>query len=353
MKKFSIIITLIGLFSFCKAQISNSGCTLNGGMSLGSLCANGCLASCDLTAYNFFGTPQCNGTGISGSCSSQIKSTTFTLPAGCIATGTAEFIQRGVCTASGADAGDNLTVTGVGGTSTGLPYNVTGASNANLIAPFTKTGGSLTIQLTSDRRDEIVTWTITLTGSCGTNCNLVLPITLTDFYAKPNETAIELNWHIESELNVAYYTIERSTDGINYTTVQTVASIAKTAGNRNLDYGATDYKPLKGINYYRLVNVDLDGRKQYNRLIMVNFNQSYSKDIWVNQTETDIVISYENNFLNKTFYVMDMTGKKIGEYKNLNTNLNYFTINKLNLPKGLYVIGCLDANMPPQKILIN
>ncbi|MDX2174102.1 MAG: T9SS type A sorting domain-containing protein [Bacteroidota bacterium] len=353
MKKVSIVVFFLLSNFVYFAQISPSGCTLNGGMSLGSLCANGCLAGCDLTAYNYFGTPQCNGTGISGSCSSQIKSTTFTLPAGCVATGTAEFKVRGVCTASGADAGDNLTVTGTGGTSTGLPYNVTGASNANLISNFTKTGGSLTIQLTADRRDEIVTWTITLSGSCGTNCNLVLPITLTDFYAKPTESSIELNWHVASEENVNYYIVERSTDGINFELLNSVGSLAPVAGKNNLDYSSTDFAPKNGINYYRLANVDKDGSVNYAKTIMVNFNQTHTSDVWVNQTETEIIISYENSFLNKTFYLMDMNGKKIGEYRNLNNDLNYFTIDKLSLPKGLYVIGCSEGNMPPQKILIN
>ncbi len=352
MKKVIIILILVTQHSLF-GQISVSGCTLNGGMSLGSLCANGCLAGCDLTAYNYFGTPQCNGTGISSSCSTQIKSTTFTLPAGCMATGSAEFKVRSGCASSGADGGDNLTVTGVGGTSTGLPYNVTGASNANLIANFTKTGGSLTIQLTADRRDEIVTWTITLSGTCGTNCNMVLPITLTNFYAKPNESSVGLNWHVATEENVNYYLIERSVDGLNFLPTSTVKSIASNAGKFNLDYNTTDFSPKNGINYYRLINVDNDGSKNYNKTIMVNFNQTHSSSVWVNQTEKNIIVSFEPNFTNKTFYLMDMNGKKIGEYKNLNTELNYFTIDKLNLPLGLYVIGCLDVVMPPQKLLIN
>lgn len=353
MKKVLYITIIIILNSSLFSQTSFTGCTLNGGMSLGSLCANGCLSGCNLTVYNPFGTPQCNGTGISGSCSSQIKSTTFTLPGGCTATGTAEFIVRGVCTASGADATDNLTVSGIGGTSTGLPYNVNGASNSNLISNFTKTGGSLTIQLTSDRRDEIVTWTITLSGTCGTNCDLVLPITLTDFYAKPNESSVELNWHVEKEENVNYYQIERSIDGLNFSLVSTINSISAGAGKFNLDYNTTDFNPKNGINYYRLVNVDNDGSTQYSKIIMVNFNQTNSSNVWVNQTEKDIIVSFEPSFTNKTFYLMDMNGKNIGEYKNFNTNLNYFTIEKLNLSKGLYVIGCLDGIMPPQKLLIN
>ncbi len=180
-----------------------------------------------------------------------------------------------------------------------------------------------------------------------------LPITLTDFYAKPNQNSIQLNWHIETEINVSHYIIERSNDGLNFTPVSTVKSIAETNGYVNLNYSTIDYAPKNGINYYRLVNVDKDGSTNYNKTILVNFNQTHSADVWINQTETDIVVSHETSFANKTFYLMDINGKKIGEYKNLHSDLNYFTINKLYLPKGLYVIGCIDGIMPPQKILIN
>jgi len=191
--------------------------------------------------------------------------------------------------------------------------------------------------------------------SYGSGCNnfTPLPITLADFYAKPNESSVNLNWRVETEINVDHYIIERSTDGLNFAPISTVKSIAETNGYYNLNYSTLDYAPKNGVNYYRLVNVDKDGSTQYNKTIMVNFNQTHTSDVWVNQTEKDIIVSFEASFSNKTFYLMDMNGKKVGEYKNLNTELNYFTIDKLNLPKGLYVVGCLDAIMPPEKLLIN
>ena len=197
-----------------------------------------------------------------------------------------------------------------------------------------------------------VTFYSNTTVNPNTACS-TLPITLTDFYAKPNESLVNLNWRIETEINVDHYIIERSTDGLNFAPISTVKSIAETNGSYNLNYSTIDHNPKNGINYYRLINVDNDGSKNYNKTIMVNFNQTHSSSVWVNQTEKDIIVSFEPNFTNKTFYLMDMNGKKIGEYKNLNTELNYFTIDKLNLPLGLYVIGCLDAVMPPQKLLIN
>lgn len=353
MRKLGLCILILILNAKLEGQISSSGCNLNGGMSLGNLCNNGCLSGCDLTAYNPFGTPQCNGTQITGDCSpAQTISTSYTIPAGCTANGTAEFRPRIGCGSSGADAGDFLQVSGTGGTSTGLPYNQVGASNANLTSTFTKTGGTLLITCIANRRDEIVTWTITLSGTCGPNCNQVLPITLTEFNAIPNEGYINLKWFIATEYNVESYTVEKSTDGLNFKEVATVKSIAAEAGGNNLSYSASDYSPENGINYYRLSHKEKSGEIIYSKTILLNYNQKSNQKVWVNQTESDVIISYENYFKAKQFYLCDANGKIIKPFVS-NIDVNYTIINKNTLPKGLYVLRSNEGNMVPQKILIN
>jgi len=331
------------------SQISVSGCTLNGGMSLGSLCPSGCLAGCNLTAYNFFGTPQCNGTGITGSCASQVISTTFNLPAGCVATGTVEFRVRGVCTSSGADAGDNLTVTGIGGTSTGLPYNVTGASNANLVCTFTKTGGNLTIQLTADRRDEIATWTITLSGTCGPACSSVLPITLSDFYATHTEEGIALKWLVESERDVSHYLIERSNDAENWFSIKQIESISSTAGNSNLIYQALDDAPIKGNNYYRLVTINSDGTKEISKIISVFFQRQSMDDFNISQTEKEVFIHLKNRAIQELI-IASIQGAVI---KRISTGTNtFFVLPKEEFAAGLYLIWSPNRSKTATKKLV-
>lgn len=245
------------------------------------------------------------------------------------------------------DATNRYANTGSGRIFTTIRNRITGCSIERSLVPSSGTGSD----------GDMVLYNITSGASSYTvyaGCSgfSALPITLTDFYAKPNQNSIQLNWHIETEINVDHYIIERSNDGLNFSPVSKIKSIAETNGYANLNYSTIDYAPKNGINYYRLVNVDKDASINYNKTILVNFNQTHSADVWVNQTETDIIVSHETSFANKTFYLMDIKGKKIGEYRNLNSGLNYFTISKLYLPKGLYVIGCIDGNMPPQKILI-
>ncbi len=315
MKKGFYIFIFLFFVKFAQGQISVSGCTLNGGMSAGTACPNGCLLGCNLTAYNFFGT-QCNGTQVTGSCASQTVVTNFTLPAGCSASITAEFKKRGAsCASSGADGGDQLTLQGFGGSFSSAPNPTTtiGAGNMDITMSFTQTGGSFAVAAVADRRDEIVTWTISLSGTCGPGCSGVLPITLKDFYAEPLENEILLKWVVATEKNVAYYLLEKSTDGINFIPLNTIISLSPAAGDNNLSYFNYDNNPVKGINYYRLKNVDFDGTVATHKTIAVNFKNGAKTAFWINQTYDRLKVGYDKTPLSKSIFICDISGRRIKE----------------------------------------
>jgi hypothetical protein len=180
-----------------------------------------------------------------------------------------------------------------------------------------------------------------------------LPISVRNFYAQPQTSSTDLYWNIATETNVNYYLIEKSTNGDIWQEVAKVKSMSSSAGRYNLNYQAIDKAPQPGINYYRLTNVDNDGSQQQHKIIMVNFSAQNNTNVWINQNETDIIISHTDDYKYKQFYLMDMQGRVINNFENPSHNLNYFTIDKSTLAKGLYVIGCTDAAMPPQKLLIN
>ncbi len=86
-----------------------------------------------------------------------------------------------------------------------------------------------------------------------------LPVELIAFDARVQLNTVELRWSTAQEKDNDYFSIERSTDGLQYT------PLAKVAG-RNADYltayQLTDQQPLSGLNYYRLSQVDRNGRTE-------------------------------------------------------------------------------------------
>lgn len=96
----------------------------------------------------------------------------------------------------------------------------------------------------------------------GTICEGLLPVNLIAFSAALNANgSVALKWSTASEINNDYFLIERSQDARSYKTISRVeASNRPTIRN---DYQVQDNHPVEGLNYYRLVQVDKDGRSEY------------------------------------------------------------------------------------------
>lgn len=99
----------------------------------------------------------------------------------------------------------------------------------------------------------------------------LLPVELIHFTAKAIEEKkiSELKWQTASEFNNHYFEIQRSTDAINWNIIGYVAG----AGNSNQlrSYEYKDNAPESGVNYYRLKQVDYDGRFEFSSIAAVKF----------------------------------------------------------------------------------
>lgn len=88
-------------------------------------------------------------------------------------------------------------------------------------------------------------FTITVKTQCD-----VLPVQLLNFNAKLEQEHAVLNWIAKAEDNLLQYEIEKSVDGINFTTIGIVAAIGSLVSEQ--DYAFTDPAFLQGKAYYRL-----------------------------------------------------------------------------------------------------
>jgi hypothetical protein len=91
--------------------------------------------------------------------------------------------------------------------------------------------------------------------------NVPLPATVTNFSGLKLETSDKLSWITSSEHNNAYFNLQHSTDGINFTTIATINSKAANGNSASsLNYSTINAKPSLGHNYYRLQQTDLDNK---------------------------------------------------------------------------------------------
>ncbi|MBB3696890.1 T9SS type A sorting domain-containing protein [Flammeovirga yaeyamensis] len=88
-----------------------------------------------------------------------------------------------------------------------------------------------------------------------------LPVELTYFNVVSKDGEVRTYWETATEINNSHFMLERSTDGRNY---KVLYDKIHGAGNSNvsINYEAEDKDPIEGKIYYRLTQVDFDGKQE-------------------------------------------------------------------------------------------
>lgn len=126
-------------------------------------------------------------------------------------------------------------------------------SSAGYIFPGNGTG-----TLTTSPQSSFVSFAV------GYSINSALAIKLTSFTGKKLQNAAQLSWDITDNSTPAKFEIVRSVDGINFSSIGTLAG----AGGR-LSYSFMDLAMVSGNNYYRLKMYDIDGTVSFSNIIVV------------------------------------------------------------------------------------
>ncbi len=180
-------------------------------------------------------------------------------------------------------------------------------------------------------------------------CFGVLPVNLTSFTAQKANRTVLLKWTTAQELNSRNFIVERSADNRTWISIATIAAAGSSTTERNYTY--TDNTPAKGMNYYRIKQVDLDSRSITSNVRPVLFTESYAITIGPNPTSDFINIYISKNDLKPTqVIVADVNGKIIEKYSTADAMLK---ISTTRYSKGVYLIKVIsDENTTTQKIIV-
>lgn len=107
-----------------------------------------------------------------------------------------------------------------------------------------------------------------------------LPVELVKFEAQPSDEMVRLNWLTASEHNNDFFEVERSIDGAEFKAIKKVKGAGTKEGESQ--YEAWDEQPIDGLSYYRLRQVDFDGKTTFSKLVMVRINLESEFSMWPN-----------------------------------------------------------------------
>ncbi len=122
---------------------------------------------------------------------------------------------------------------------------------------------------------KLFTGTIVINGVDCQYIGGVLPVNLISLYVTANEGQVEIKWMVASQTNNKGFLVQRSFNGREWTTIGDVGGLGTSTMIK--EYSFIDQEPYRGINYYRLKQVDFDGRESVSDVKQVQFDRGELK----------------------------------------------------------------------------
>jgi hypothetical protein len=172
-----------------------------------------------------------------------------------------------------------------------------------------------------------------------------LPLSFLSFEARQEKNDVILNWHVAQISNHSYFSIERSTDGINFSEIGRNTDYINGPGEISITY--TDNNVPQGNKklFYRIRQCDQDGRCRYSVIRAVNFkSEDQVITLFPQPVNEKLSIIYQStDERTATIAISDINGKKIiMQTQHLFSGNQTIEVNTGTLLPGSYFITITD-----------
>ncbi len=173
-----------------------------------------------------------------------------------------------------------------------------------------------------------------------------LPLNLLSFTAVKDGAKTKLQWTTSHEINTARFDVEKSLDGIAFTSIATVPAANQSA--QTSSYTAFDAAPHIGYNYYRLKQFDLNGSFTYSSIIRLYYSTEGSVSVAPNPANNYVDIKTTDKI--SKVMLTDASGKTVKELSTSGNNRYPLQ----GISKGMYFLRIVTSDkIQTFKLLIN
>ncbi|HUR66785.1 MAG TPA: T9SS type A sorting domain-containing protein [Chitinophagaceae bacterium] len=185
----------------------------------------------------------------------------------------------------------------------------------------------------------------------GTTAAIALPVSLRSFSGYKDGHRNQLRWTTAMELDNLGFEVQRATDGINYSVIDFVNSLAMGGNSSNeLNYGFTDNAPPGNRQYYRLRQIDLNSQTKLSTIVLIRGSKPTSlviDGLFPNPVKAVVNILIAAPAKSKAVLIVsDMAGHIVQQRAmNVETGSNTVQLDVNGLSSGSYMvrINCADG----------
>ncbi|MEJ7766193.1 MAG: T9SS type A sorting domain-containing protein, partial [Chitinophagaceae bacterium] len=176
------------------------------------------------------------------------------------------------------------------------------------------------------------------------SAEIPLPVNILYFEARPVKSQVKVSWTTATELTNSHFIVERSGEVLNFVPMSKLDG-AGTTTNRLVNYQFIDWFPLPGFNYYRLKQVDLNGKETFSQVVLVNMlpNTTETVSVYPNPVAGKLQIRITSPSKIFVAHLLNSNGNTIlqakGNINEINRHLNNYIG---QLQSGLYILRLND-----------
>lgn len=173
----------------------------------------------------------------------------------------------------------------------------------------------------------------------GIICDALLPIEWLSIDAEYKENQSFVTWKTTIDKELAYFIIERSTNGKDWKKIGKIISYQTVASSYStLDYEFIDKEWVGQITYYRINQFDKNGSSQYSPVVSVNPNRTGELTIYPNPAKDRLYITYPNQNKPIQATIISSIGKFISANQ-VENEKGKLELNITNLSAGIYLLS--------------
>lgn len=168
---------------------------------------------------------------------------------------------------------------------------------------------------------------------------------------------VRISWETYTEKNNNFFAVERSTDGVNFIEIGQV--LGQGNSETKVEYNFLDQSLETGVYYYRIKQVDFDGKYDYSAIVVQNVKLDKSDTdfgfdftIVPNPVYSGSVVSFvfDNSNNNPLLSIIDAVGNvvEISSVEKIDNKINY----RANINPGIYLVRIQYLNKIVTKRLV-
>lgn len=177
-----------------------------------------------------------------------------------------------------------------------------------------------------------------------------LPVKFVGFTITSKNNNVLIQWSTSEEINANMYEVERSENGSNWSTIAYVSALGNSSALNNYSY--TDKNIAAKVVYYRIKEVDIDGKTSTTVIKSIKTNTSYTNtDIKIASVQNKVLLQFPNEIKGSLTIRFVTVNGQIVDQQTINNPLGQVVLN--SKVKGNYIISISgqDLNTAKQVIL--